>query len=91
MLVNAAGHTSPKYGERYYEFPRGSTRRVDLQPYRRFFGALLLQQVPSAGVLESKNGTRIFKTLTALLVFDSTGVHVGLALSGIRGSMCFFC
>lgn len=45
VLVNAAGHTSPKYGERYFESPRGSDRVVDLQPYRRFFAALVLQQV----------------------------------------------
>lgn len=40
-----ARHTRPTYGKRYYKSPRGSNREVDLQPYRRFFGALLLQQV----------------------------------------------
>lgn len=45
VLVNAAGHTSPKYGERYFSSYRGSQREVDLQPYRRFYAALVLQQV----------------------------------------------
>lgn len=47
MLVSAAGHTAPKYGQRHYYISRGSTnrRKVDLQPYRRLYGAMLLQQV----------------------------------------------
>ncbi|CAM9118141.1 unnamed protein product, partial [Hapterophycus canaliculatus] len=45
VLVSAAGHTSPKYGQRTYDLCRGSSRRmVDLQPYRRLYGAMLLQQ-----------------------------------------------
>ncbi len=47
MLVSAAGHTAPKYGQRHHDTSRGSTNRrtVDLQPYRRLYGAMLLQQV----------------------------------------------
>eukprot|EP00752_Nemacystus_decipiens_P002246 g2129.t1 len=46
VLVSAAGHTAPKYGQRHYEISRGSPnrRKVDLQPYRRLYGAMLLQQ-----------------------------------------------
>lgn len=43
VLVSAAGHTGPKYGRRFYDISRGRT--VDLQPYRRLYGAMLLQQV----------------------------------------------
>ena len=47
MLLSAAGHTAPKYGQRHYDLSRGSanSRKVDLQPYRRLYGAMLLQQV----------------------------------------------
>ncbi|CAM9144280.1 unnamed protein product [Scytosiphon promiscuus] len=45
VLVSAAGQTGPKYGQRTYDICRGSSRRVvDLQPYRRLYGAMLLQQ-----------------------------------------------
>lgn len=47
VLVGAAGNTAPKYGQRSYGVSRGSNhhRMVDLQPYRRLYGAMLLQQV----------------------------------------------
>lgn len=47
VLVSAAGNTAPKYGQRHYDLSRGSAnrRKVDLQPYRRLYGAMLLQQV----------------------------------------------
>ncbi|CAM9113139.1 unnamed protein product [Sphacelaria rigidula] len=44
VLVGATRHR-PAYGARMYELRSGPGRHVDLLPYRRFFAALVLQQV----------------------------------------------
>ncbi|CAM9107353.1 unnamed protein product [Choristocarpus tenellus] len=44
VLVNASVKYKPPYGVRSYSWP-GSDRVVDLLPYRRFFAALVLEQV----------------------------------------------
>lgn len=44
VLVSATRH-KPAYGARMYELRSGAGRKVDLLPYRRFFAALVLQQV----------------------------------------------
>lgn len=65
VLVNAASHTSPKYGERYYQ-SRGSKREVDLQPYRRFFAALVLQQVCTGGRSHSLEPQFFYNTFQSM-------------------------
>lgn len=49
FLMHAARHATLPYGERYYAFPPASGRTIDLAPYRRFYAALVLQQVRCMG------------------------------------------